>query len=305
MRDRARSLMPAHRPGPPSVASKRGAIASVVMAVIAVAAVAAAAVWWFVLPSSAERTARADVEALGAAVADHVAGTGRLPRVTVAPGASDGGETTWGADFLVESTTVPRADPSSARTFFLVGDADNWCVEALYIPRSVFSDSSGAWVSAKGVGGDVGKVVDGRCGADSVLVLSPVTTTDVPEPGTVIAVASAPVGTCFADPFSADSAGEPEQVVVVACDSGHFGEVFLAGEGSGDDLGAYEEEAAGSCASAFGPFVGVPRNLSAFTAEPFTVDEAAWARGDRDFTCFLYLSTDDYPLVGTARDSWR
>ncbi len=278
------------------------------MAVVGIAAVAVVAVIaslsWFVLTSPAERSARADVGALGTAIADYVVSAGRLPRVTVTPGVSGDGDVIWGPDFLVESTAVPRADSTIARTFFLVGDANNWCVEALYIPPSIFSDSSGAWVSAKGVGGDVGRIVDGRCGDNYLLTLSPVTAATVPDPGAVIVPANAPVGTCFAYPFVADVA-RPDQIEVVPCESGHFGEVYFAGEAAGGDYNAYEEAAAGSCASAVTSFVGVPGNLSAFTAEPFTVDETAWDGAAREFTCFLYLSADDYPLAGSARDSWR
>jgi hypothetical protein len=92
---------------------------------------------------------------------------------------------------------------------------------------------------------------------------------------------------------------------VVAYNSDHFGEVFFRSEGTGSKHDAYEEAATNACASALEPFVGVPRNISAFTAEPFTVDEAAWRSGAGEFSCFLFLSTEGYPLVGSARDSWR
>lgn len=158
---------------------------------------------------------------------------------------------------------------------------------------------------AKGEGGKVGKVVDGHCGPDYVLELSPVPVTDGPEPGSVVAAASAPVGTWFSNPFSGDSGAQPLSIEVVACDSGHWGEVFFAGERSGNVLAAYEEAAAGSCATEFTAFIGISRNLSTLTAEPVTVDRDAWDGGAREFTCILYLSTDDYPLVGSAHDSWR
>ena len=109
----------------------------------------------------------------------------------------------------------------------------------------------------------------------------------------------------LAYPFSPDPTARPGHVDVIACNSGHFGEIFFASKGTGGDFGACEEAAAGSCASALTPFVGVFRNIAAFTAEPFTVDEAAWRSGARVFSCFLFLSTEDYPLVGSARDSWR
>jgi hypothetical protein len=144
-----------------------------------------------VLSSPAERSAREEVDMLSAAVAHHVADTGRLPRITVTSGVSGGGDSIWGPEFLVESSTVRRADPSRARIFFLVGDAESWCVEAPYVPPSLFSGSSGEWVVAKGEREDVGRIVDGRCGDDYVLMLSPVGESDVPEPGTVI-VARAP-----------------------------------------------------------------------------------------------------------------
>ncbi len=202
-------------------------------------------------------------------------------------------------------SAVSRVDPGSVRIFFLVGGARSWCVEALYVPPSLFSDSSGEWVSVQGAHGDVGRIVDGRCGDDYLLVLSPVGVSDVLEPGTVIAAVSAPVGTCFANPFSADAGVRPRSIDVVACTFGHFGEIFLTGEGTESEFGAYEEAAAGSCSSALMPFVGVPRNLSALTAEPFTVDEVASRNGAREFSCFLFLSTEDYPLAGSACDGWR
>jgi len=272
---------------------------------LVVVAIAAATVSRFVLSSPAERAARQDVDTVSSAIAGYVADTGRLPRITVVAGVGLGGDSIWGPDFRVESRTMRRADPSSARTFFLVGDAGNWCMEALYIPPSLFYDSSGEWVSAKGERGDVGKIVDGRCDGDYVLNLSPVEVLDLQKPGTVIDAPTAPIGTCLADPFTGDPGVRPARIEVVACSSAHFGEVIFTGEESSDQFDAYEDAAAAACASALMPFVGVPRNISAFTAEPLTVAESAWRNGAREFSCFLFLPTEDYPLVGSALDSWR
>lgn len=284
-----------------SSSASRMASLAIVLAGISVVAVG---LWWFVLSSPEERSARADVAALSSAVADYVLDEGTLPRVTVTPGRS-GGDVTWGPDFVVEERTVPRADPETARVFFVVGGVDRWCVEALYTPPTLFSDSSGRWVHAEGRRGEIGRTVDGRCGEDFVLVLSAVTETDGPDAGSTIGAATAPVGTCIAHPFAGDAPARVVSVEVVACDDGHFGEIFYAGEGTGNDFADYEEAAANSCAEALMPFVGVHRNLSALNAEPFTLDMAAWDSGARQFSCLLFLPTEDYPLVGSARDSWR
>lgn len=275
-----------------------------VIALIAVigAAGLATAFWWFVLSSPAERSAREDADALSVAVAAHVAGTGRLPRITVTPGPPGGGDSIWGPEFLVESEAVPRSDPSRARTFFLVGEPGSWCVEILYLPPSLFSDSSGAWVSVHGEGGHAGSIIDGRCRNGYLLELTPVDVGEGPSPGTVVDGARAPVGTCFANPFED---ARPSRLEVLSCGESHFGEVFFAGQGSASDFSRFEEEAADTCASALAAFVGVPRAISSFTAEPLTVDESEWRSGSRAFSCILYMSSDDYPLVGSARDSWR
>ena len=259
----------------------------------------------YLLTPGSERSARRDVDSLRTAIADHVAATGQLPRVTVTVGVSGAGDSIWGPDWVVEGQMLPRADPSRAISFFVVGDPDRWCVEALYIPPTLFSDSSGEWVSAHGRRGDAGRVDDGRCGIDFALILLPSATVGVPGERLVIVAAGAPVGTCIENPFIADAAIRPRHVQTTACSDDHFGEVYFTGVATGSDFAAYEQEAADVCSGELEPFIGVPRNISAFTAEPFTVDEATWQNGDGSFSCFLYLSTEDYPLRGTARDSWR
>jgi hypothetical protein len=265
--------------------------------------------WWFLRTPPDEGSARADAAALSTAVADYVVEHGGLPRVTVTAGPTSGADVLWGEDFLVESRQIPRADPTRARVFFVVGDPDRWCVEMLYTPPGGFSDASpSAWVSVRGERGEVGRVVDGRCG-DYLLVLSPVTQAAVPESGSIIEAATAPIGTCLADPFTGQSAGgdvmATGSVEVVACEVEHFGEIYHSGETSGDGYGQYQDAAAETCGAALSAFVGVPGNFSALYAEPFTVGEERWQAGDRRFSCVLFLGSENYPMVGSARDSWR
>ena len=273
-------------------------------AVVVVACVAATATACGLLPTSEERSARNDVAAVGDAVAGYVATEGRLPRVKVIEDRIASGDIGWGADFLVESIRVPRADPSRARWFFVVGGADEWCVEMLYNPPATFADSSPAeWVAARGERGEVGGVEDGRCGEDYGLILSPVTATDVPESGSFIDAVLAPAGTCLTNVLhDGSSTGSLE---VVGCETAHFAEIYHAGEIDSGSYGQFQESAGESCAEAFPPFVGVPSNLSALSGEPFTVTEAQWQARDRKFSCVLFLRSDDYPLVGSARNSWR
>jgi hypothetical protein len=216
----------------------------------------------------------------------------------------------WGADFVVETRHVPRADPTRARGFALVGDADRWCVEMVSTPAATWADASPSlWVAARGERGEIGPVERGRCGDGYLLVLSPVTARDVPAPGSIIDAASAPLGTCLADPFDGASAAGDVAVTgtieVVACEDPHFAEIYSIGQIDGGDFGPSWSTAAESCAAVFPTFVGIPGNLSAFASEPFTVTEAQWEAGRRAFSCVLYLSSDTYPLVGSARDSWR
>lgn len=278
----------------------------IVLGAIVVALVA----WMIMRPSAPERMARQDVQSLATAVASHVEQHGVLPRVTVTTIPPGGIDPLWGPDFLVESQLVERADPEDARIFYVVGEIDDWCVEALYTPASSWwpnfawlDDAPSAWVSARGMQGAMGKVVDGRCGDDYMLTLSPVTASGTPEPGSLIDAASAPEGTCLTGVLDG---GVPTGPVEVAdCEQPHFAEIFHAGEMPGDDYEMAWESAAETCATVFPDVVGTPRNISEFAEEPFTVSGDDWAEGARSFSCVLYLSSDAYPLIGSAGDSWR
>lgn len=286
---------------------KRAAPAAAgVLAVIALAATA----WWFVGSSPEERSARQDAAAVGAVVAGYVAEQGRLPRVTVSPLVAASGDVQWGEDFLIETHKVPRADPSQARGFYVVGDAGDWCVEMAYdAPRFLEDSSPPAWVAVKGALGEPGRVADGRCGVDYVLTLSPVTVMDVPAAGSVIDAVGAAVGTCTADPYAGEAPrGDPQLtgvLEVAGCEAGHFGEIFHSGEMEAADYALYQDTVANTCAAELEAFVGAPRSLSALTGEGFTVSEERWEAGERIFSCVLFLGTETYPLVGSARDSWR
>ncbi len=278
--------------------------------VLVVLLVVAATAWWVVRSSPEERSARADAAAVGSAVADYVAVHGRLPRVTVTPLVVASGDVQWGEDFVVESRRIPRADPSRARGFYVVGDAADWCVEMAYeAPRFLEDSSPPAWVAVRGARGEPGRVVDGRCGAGYVLTLSPVTLEGVPRPGSVIDAVGAPVGTCTADPYAGETPlGDPQLTGVLEvadCEGAHFGEIYHAGEIEAVSYVRYQDSAAESCAALFAGFVGVPRSLSDLTPEAFTVTEAQWEAGERSFNCVLFSSHQYYPLAGSAGDSWR
>ncbi len=265
---------------------------------------AAAAVWMFLRPSAEERSARADVAGVSSAVAAHITQSGRLPRIKASFRLNGSGDEEWGDSFLVESVQVARADATSARLFNLVGTVDRWCVEMLYSPSATFGDASPAdWVAARGSGGEVGGVAGGRCGDDYSMVLSPVSTDRGPVPGSVINAASAPVGTCLSDVIHDGRSTAP--IEVVGCSTEHFAEIYYAGVINDGSYAQFQEAAATACAAEFEGFVGVSRQLSALAAEPFTSSEEQWQDGARQFNCVLYLSSADYPLVGSARDSWR
>lgn len=277
---------------------------------IIVLVVVAAMAWWFVRSSPEERSARADADAVGAAVAGYVAAHGRLPRVAVTPLIAASGDVQWGEDFLVESGHIPRADPGKARGFYVVGDAADWCIEMVFeAPRFLEDSSPPAWVAVKGEIGVPGRVVDGRCGAGYVLSLSPVTIVEVPEPGSVVDAAGAPAGTCTADPYAGEPPpGDPQLAGVIEvadCARAHFGEIYHSGEIEMGDYALYQDSAAESCAALFESFVGVPRSLSELTPEAYTVSNARWEAGERSFNCVLFSGNQYYPLVGSARDSWR
>jgi hypothetical protein len=272
--------------------------------VVAAGVAVLVAAWLILRPSADERSARDDAAAVSAAVAGYVVEHDRLPRLSVTTLVSSGGDTLWGADFLVETLHVPRADPAEARILFIVGEPEGWCVEALYTPAGSFLDASpSAWVAARGERGDVGRVVDGRCGDEYVLVLSAVSVDDVPEPGSIIDAVTAPTGTCLTSILDDGRSTGPLEVAV--CGGEHFAEIYHSGEAAEADYGRFQDSAARLCAAAFPSFVGVPQNLSAFYAEAFTVSDVQWQAGARAFNCVLFLGADDYPLVGSARDSWR
>ena len=278
---------------------------SIVLIAVGLAVLAVGA-WWFVLSSPEKRSARDDAAAVSSAVAEYVAEHDELPRVSVSKIETDGGDTLWGEDFLVESRHVPRADPGVARGFYLLGDANRWCVEMDYFPTGFFlADTTVAWVAASGGGGQVKGVADGRCGEGYALPLSPVTQSDTPPPGTMVNPASAPLGTCLANPFDSETAVVVAEIEVKSCESAHFGEIFYAGRSDADTFGQYEEAAGESCYAAFPDYIGVPDNFSVLVEEPFTANETEWQAGQRGFSCVLFLGDGAYPLVGSARDSLR
>lgn len=293
--------------------SKRWWVPGVVVLVTALA-VMVALVGWNLLDDPDRQLARADASALSRAVADHVAEHGELPRVTVTQLDGVGGDILWGDEFVVESRRVSRADPSRAVGFFVVGAAQRWCVELEYQPSGllVFLDTSPRWVRAEGEGGRARRVVNGRCSqdADLLLHLAPVDRTDRPAPGSVIDVATARVGTCLWNPsaggdFISDTLDVTGRAEVVACDTAHVGEVYHAGELTDPTYATAGTSAAQSCSATFPLFVGVPHNLSAFTTEVVIVSEPRWQAGERTFSCVLFLSTQAYSLIGSAKDSWR
>jgi hypothetical protein len=264
----------------------------------------AAAAWMFLRPSTEERSARVDVAAVSSAVAAHITESGRLPRIMVSSRRNGSGDEEWGEHFLVESHQVPRADATSARLFNLVGTVERWCVEMLYSPAATLGDASPAgWVAARGHGDEVGGVEGGRCGADYSMVLSPSSTDSGPVPGSVIDAVSAPIGTCLSDVIHDGRSTAPLEVV--GCGTEHFAEIYHAGAVNAGSYAQFQDTAATACAAAFPGFVGVSSQLSALAAEPFTSSEEQWQGGARQFSCVLFLSAADYPLVGSARDSWR
>lgn len=269
------------------------------------AAVVAGAIWLIARPRAEEQSARGDARAVAAAVAGYVVANGALPRVTVTTEKATNGDTLWGGDFLVESQQVPRTDPSQARFYFVVGDADRWCVQMQYTPKSLMSDAPPEWVSVEGSRGATDGVSGHHCGDGYVLTLSPATITDVPAPGSVIAGATASIGTCTAIPSQRDGLQASRSIKAAACDAQHFGEIYAAGESASGDFVGYEQDAETFCATAIEPFVGVPRTITAFTGEQLTADQEAWTAGVRTFSCLLFLGGNDYPLVGSARDSLR
>jgi hypothetical protein len=266
--------------------------------------IVALAGWLVMRPSGEERVARRDVVALSDAIAEYVGARAELPSVAVTTRTLESGDEVWGAYYQVGDRRIPRSDPDTGRPFFVVGTADQWCVEVQFVPAGFFADSvPPEWVAAHGSGGDVRRWTRNRCGDDYAMAMAPVTTVNVPEPGSLVAAAHARVGTCLTEilPY-----GPPNPLLEVAdCREAHFAEIYHTGSADGGDYGEYQESAARECAETFRPFIGVPHNVSVFTGEPFTVDDTAWTAGDRRFSCVVFLGSEDYPLVGSARDSRR
>ena len=94
-------------------------------------------------------------------------------------------------------------------------------------------------------------------------------------------------------------------VEVVGCDTEHFAEIHHTGDIYESGYSQHQDSVAVLCTAAFPSLVGVPRTLAVFTSEPFTVGEAEWQAGEREFSCVLFLGNEDHPLVGSARDSWH
>jgi len=264
----------------------------------------------FVLEGPGKRSAVADARALAAAVAIHVDGHADLPRVRVSIREGFEGEALWGEVFLVEQAEVPRADPERARTFFLVGTPEHWCVEMQYQPDARFSffESPSAWVSVMGVGGTTARVGDGRCGSGFVLHLSPPSAAEAPPPGSIVLAATLPTGTCVSG-WELETAlvYETGSVEVIDCAQEHHGEVYHSAPHTTDTFNgdALWREAASQCGQAFRPYVGVPNNLSALNELVFVPTEAQWDAGSRAFSCIAFLGSEHYPIVGSVRDSWR
>jgi hypothetical protein len=274
-------------------------------------AVVVALVGWEALDGPGWRLARADASTVSRAIAEHVAEHGELPRISMTQLDGAGGATLWGDAFLVESRRVSRADPSRRFEVFVLGTADRWCVEVG--PRSALVSLRGVsleWVSAEGAAGHARRVVNGRCGADLLLHLTPVDRADPASPGSVIDVATATEGTCLWAPSAgghdiSDTLNETGHAEVVACDAAHLGEVYHAGELTDPSYPTARASAGEACATAFPLFVGVPENLSAFTTETVIVSEPRWQEGDRRFSCVLFFGGHDHPWLGSAKESWR
>lgn len=285
--------------------------------------VAIALMMWWMRPSNpAEEFAREDVRALADAVAAHVADAGRLPRITVEPADASADFPDWGPDFLVESTRVPRANPDDSLQWYLVGEPDGWCVEVLYSLDATVNDAAPtAWVSATGAGDEAGEVRGGRCGDDYVLHLSQTDRAPALDPGTVVEAWQAPEGACLVHPFTGQSqAGvldDTGQVEIADCREPHGGEILAAGVLVDVPADQVWEQAAELCHAAYRDGIGVPSNFSQFAIEAFAAPEPVDLPGAdsppgadpvgpaHPYVCLAYMGDDDYPLVGTAHDSWR
>ncbi|PKQ26289.1 MAG: hypothetical protein CVT64_04125 [Actinobacteria bacterium HGW-Actinobacteria-4] len=245
--------------------------------------------------------AKEDADALGNAIAEHVERAGALPRIASTVIEDADGWPVWGPEWRVELTTFPRSEPSEGRLFNLVGTADAWCVETAYFPASRPDDAAPtAWVSVSGTGADHQDPKAGRCDSSLSIMLTPAPT-GVYAPGTVIDVLEASAGTCVVDPFEGNAAAgvvdETGRVEVLECNEPHRFEIYALGADLVTDL---EDPRSDPCGVAFTSYVGVPPSLSSFTQESIRPGP-----GESDFACILYHYGEDYPLVGTARESWR
>ena len=91
---------------------------------------------------------------------------------------------------------------------------------------------------------------------------------------------------------------------VVGCNDEHFAEIYHRGVVNNGSYAEFQSAAAEECTAFFPTFVGISQPLSALASEAFTSSEEQWQDGARQFSCVLYLSSGDYLLVGSARDSW-
>ncbi len=278
---------------------------------VVAAGIVATAVVPDLLTSADQRHARTDVDGVADAVAALAGDHESLPRVWVSMVEGTDGEPLPGDVYLVETIEVPRSNLDSLRPVLVAGDPDRWCVEATYSGRASFFDVSPyGQVSVVGNGSDRGRVTDDRCGDGYVLTLMPASESVI-APGSIAPAASLPAGTCVADPFSGTSlAGlvdETDELEVVDCAEPHGGEIYHQGTLPDGSFDADTEwtEASTVCEAASERYVGVPPGLSALTYETRAPSERQWETGIRTFGCVAYLSSQDYPMVGTIRDSRR
>lgn len=272
--------------------------------------------WWMRPSNPSEEFARQDARALADAVAAHVAQADELPRITVEPADAAADFPDWGPDFLVESTRLARANPHDSLQWYLVGEPEAWCLEVRYSPDATVNDAApSAWVSVPGAGDGAGDVRGGRCEGDYLLHLTPTDREPELQPGTVVEAWQAPEGTCVVHPFTGESqAGvldDTGQVEAADCREPHGGEILSAGVLVDVMASQVWEQAATLCQAGHREAIGVPSNFSHFAIEAFAAPEPVDIPGADPigpaypYVCLAYMGDDNYPLVGTAHDSWR